>query len=188
MTRTERQPEEESCFTQGTPSNIGTVPSRRFVPAAVVIDHSVDELRDRRERLAAERGSITSLPIRFPRATLHRGIQVSPDWLSAATWQTARQVHTTITDAGVRWAGLSDVVDVSRPNRTYVSSRTGLPHWSSGHPAGVPVRGPPDRIAHRACCSRSARSGWLGLRCSYSLNRRESRRRFSGADRRTRLG
>jgi len=72
---------------------------------------------------------------------------------------------------------LLDREDAAR--RTDVSSRAGLPRWSSGHRTRGSVRDPPDRIARRACRSRSARSGWLGARRSHSLTRPQvAARRF----------
>ena len=88
-----------------------------IVPAAVVIGHRVDELRDRRERLAAERAIDDVLADSFPASD-------PPSWNSGITrlalggnLADRASGHTPLTDAGERWAGLSDVVDVSRPIR-----------------------------------------------------------------------
>jgi hypothetical protein len=88
-----------------------------IVPAAVVINHRVDELRDRRERLAAERAIDDVLADSFPASD-------PPSWNPGVTrlalggnLADRASGHTPLTDAGARWAGLSDVVDVSRPTR-----------------------------------------------------------------------
>lgn len=86
-----------------------------IVPAAVVIDHRAEELKDRRERLAAERAIDDVLADSFPASD-------PPSWNPGITrlalgghLADRASGHTPITDAGARWAGLSDVVDVSRP-------------------------------------------------------------------------
>ena len=117
MTRTGRPREEESCFTQETPSNIGTVPSRRSCrPPSGLIDR-VDDFRDRRDRLAAERAIDDVLADSFPASD-------PPSWNPGITrlaldGDLAHRAsgHTPLTDAGERGNGLSDVIDVSRPTR-----------------------------------------------------------------------
>ncbi|MGB2712967.1 MAG: hypothetical protein WBC51_02230 [Vicinamibacterales bacterium] len=88
-----------------------------IVPAAVVIRHGVDELRDRRERLAAERAIDDVLADSFPASD-------PPSWNPGITrlalggnLADRASGHTPLTDAGERWHGFSDVVDVSRPTR-----------------------------------------------------------------------
>ena len=92
-------------------------PLAAIVPAAAVIDHRVDELRDRRERLAAERAIDDVLADSFPASD-------PPSWnpgvtrLSLDSHSTYRASgHTPITDAGERDDGFTDVVDVSRQTR-----------------------------------------------------------------------
>jgi len=88
-----------------------------IVPAAVGIDGRVDDFRDRRERLAAERAIDDVLADSFPASD-------PPSWNPGITrlalggnLADRASRHTPLTDAGARWAGLSDVVDVSRPTR-----------------------------------------------------------------------
>ena len=85
-----------------------------IVPAALVIDRRVGELRDRRGRLAAERALDDVLADSFPASD-------PPSWNPGITrlalggnLADRASGHTPLTDAGARWAGLSDVVDVSR--------------------------------------------------------------------------
>ena len=88
-----------------------------IVPAAVVIDRRVDELRDRRERLAAERAIDDVLADSFPASdppSWNPGItrlHFDGDLTRRASGQTPR------TDTGEIGKGLSDVIDVSRPAR-----------------------------------------------------------------------
>ena len=88
-----------------------------IVPAAVVIDHRVDELSDRRERLAAERAIDDILADSFPASD-------PPSWNPGITrlhfdGDLAHRALERIprTDAGESGNGLSDVIDVSRPTR-----------------------------------------------------------------------
>ena len=82
-------------------------PLAAIVPAAVGIDRRVDELRDRRERLAAERAIDDVLADSFPASD-------PPSWnpgvtrLSLDSHSTYRASgHTPITDAGERDDGFS---------------------------------------------------------------------------------
>jgi hypothetical protein len=86
-----------------------------IVPAAVVIGHRADELRDRRERLAAERAIDDVLADSFPASD-------PPSWNPGITrlalgGHSADRAsrHIPLTNAGARWAGLSNVADVPRP-------------------------------------------------------------------------
>ena len=100
-----------------------------IVPAAVVIGHGVDELRGRRERLAAERAIDDVLADSFPASD-------PPSWNPGITrlalggnLADGASGHTPLTDAGERWHGLSDVVDVSRPTsqgRTFLQGLVSL--------------------------------------------------------------
>lgn len=100
-----------------------------LVPAAVVIGHRAGELRNRRERLAAERAIDDVLADSFPASD-------PPSWnpgitrLAFGGHLTDRvSRHAPLTDAGARWAGLSDVVDVSRPTsegRTFLQGLVSL--------------------------------------------------------------
>jgi VIT1/CCC1 family predicted Fe2+/Mn2+ transporter len=104
-------------------------PFTAIVPAAVVIDHRVDELRDRRERLTAERAIDDVLADSFPASD-------PPSWNPGITrlalgghLADRASGHTPLTDAGPRRAGLSDVVDVSRPaseGRTFLQGLVSL--------------------------------------------------------------
>ena len=92
-------------------------PPTAILPAAVVIDHRVDELRDRRERLAAERAIDDVLADSFPASD-------PPSWNPGVTRLNLdghlpyhSSGHTPTTDAGERGNGPSDVIDVSRPTR-----------------------------------------------------------------------
>ena len=88
-----------------------------IVPAAVGIDGRVDDFRDRRNRLAAERAIDDVLADSFPASD-------PPSWNPGIT-----RLHldgdlaqrpsgrTRLTDASERGNGLSDVIDVSRPSR-----------------------------------------------------------------------
>jgi hypothetical protein len=88
-----------------------------IVPAAVGIDGRLDDFRDRRDRLAAERAIDDVLADSFPASdppSWNLGItrlHFDGDLAHCASGQTPR------TDAGERGNGLSDVVDVSRPTR-----------------------------------------------------------------------
>ena len=100
-----------------------------IVPAAVVSGRRVDELRDRRERLAAERAIDDVLADSFPASD-------PPSWNPGITrlalggnLADRASGHTPLTDAGVRWAGLSHGVDVSRPTsegRTFLQGLVSL--------------------------------------------------------------
>jgi len=101
-----------------------------IVPAAVVIGHGVDELRDRRESLAAERAIDDVLADSFPASD-------PPSWNPGITrlalggnLADRASGHTPLTDARERWGpGLSDVVDVSRPRsegRTFLQGLVSL--------------------------------------------------------------
>ena len=98
-----------------------------IVPAAVVIDHRVDELRDRRDRLAAERAIDDVLDDSFPASD-------PPSWNPGITrlhfdddLAYRSSERTPIADAGERGSGLSEVIDVSRaPNE----GRAFLQGWS----------------------------------------------------------
>jgi len=100
-----------------------------IVPAAVVIDHRVDELRDRRERLAAERAIDDVLADSFPASD-------PPSWNPGITrlalgghLADRASGHTPLTDAWARRAGFRDVVDVSRPTgegRTFLQGLVSL--------------------------------------------------------------
>ena len=89
-----------------------------IVPAAVVIDHRVDELRDRRHRLAAERAIDDVLADSFPASdppSWNPGItrlHVDGDLADRVSGQIPR------TDAGESVNGFSDVIDVSRHRAT----------------------------------------------------------------------
>jgi hypothetical protein len=86
-------------------------------PAAVGIDGRLDDFRDRRDRLAAERAIDDVLADSFPASdppSWNSGItrlHVDGDLAHRASGQTLR------TDAGERRNGLSDFIDVSRPTR-----------------------------------------------------------------------
>ena len=100
-----------------------------IVPAAVGIGYGVDELRVRRERLAAERAIDDVLADSFPASD-------PPSWNPGITrlalggnLADRASGHTPLTDAGERWHGLSDVVDVSRPTsqgRTFLQGLVSL--------------------------------------------------------------
>ena len=172
MTRTGRPREEESCFTQETPSNIGTVPSRRSCrPPSGSIDR-VDDLRDRRDRLAAERAIDDVLADSFPASD-------PPSWnpgvtrLSLDSHLTYRASgHTPITDAGERDDGFTDVVDVSRQTRggrTFLQALASLA-GAAGIALAVPfvilLIGLPVALAVRGVLE----ARWLGARRHHSLN------------------
>jgi hypothetical protein len=88
-----------------------------IVPAAVGIDGRVDNFRDRRDRLAAERAIDDVLADSFPASdppSWNPGVarlHFDGDLAHGASGQTPR------TDAGEIGNGLSDVIDVSRPAR-----------------------------------------------------------------------
>jgi hypothetical protein len=88
-----------------------------IVPAAVGIDGRVDDFRDRRDRLAAERAIDDVLADSFPASdppSWNPGItrlHFDGDLAHRTSGQTPR------TDAGEIGNGLSDVIDVSRPTR-----------------------------------------------------------------------
>jgi hypothetical protein len=100
-----------------------------IVPAAVGIGYGVNELRVRRERLAAERAIDDVLADSFPASD-------PPSWNPGITrlalggnLADRASGHTPLTDAGERWHGLSDVVDVSRPTsqgRTFLQGLVSL--------------------------------------------------------------
>jgi hypothetical protein len=88
-----------------------------IVPAAVGIDGRLDDFRDRRDRLAAERAIDDVLADSFPASD-------PPSWNPGVTRLNPdghlthpSSGHTPITDAGERGRGLADVIDVSRPTR-----------------------------------------------------------------------
>ena len=99
-----------------------------IVPAAVGIDGHVDHFRDRRDRLAAERAIDDVLADSFPASD-------PPSWNTGITrlalggdLADRASGDTPLTDAA-RWAGLSDVVDVSRPTsegRTFLQGLVSL--------------------------------------------------------------
>jgi len=127
-----------------------------IVPAAVGIDGRVDDFRDRRARLAAERAIDDVLADSFPASD-------PPSWNPGITrlalggnLADRASGHTRLTDAGARWAGLSDVVDVSRPTsegRTFLQGLVSLTGAAGialmvplvilliGLPIALPVRG-----------------------------------------------
>jgi hypothetical protein len=120
----------------------------------VVIGHRVDELSDRRERLAAERAIDDVLADSFPASD-------PPSWNPGITrlalgghLADRASGHTTLTDAGVRWAALSNVVDVSRPTgRTFLqglTSLTGAAGISLAFPFVVLLIGLPIALAVRS--------------------------------------
>jgi hypothetical protein len=89
-----------------------------IVPAAVGMDGRVDDFfRDRRDRLAAERAIDDVLADSFPASdppSWNPGItrlHLDGDFAHPASRQTS------LTDAGERGNGLSDVIDVSLPTR-----------------------------------------------------------------------
>jgi hypothetical protein len=100
-----------------------------IVPAAVGIGYGVNELRVRRERLAAERAIDDVLADSFPASD-------PPSWNPGITrlalggnLADRASGHTPLTDAGERWHGLSDVVDISRPTsqgRTFLQGLVSL--------------------------------------------------------------
>ena len=88
-----------------------------IVPAAIgIVDH-VDDLRDRRDRLEAERAIDDVLADSFPASD-------PPSWNPGVTRLNLdghlvyrSSGHTPISHAGERDAGFTDVVDVSQPTR-----------------------------------------------------------------------
>ena len=96
------------------------------VPAAVGIDGRVDDFRDRRDRLAAERAIDDVLADSFPASdppSWNPGItrlHFDGNLAHRASGQTPR------TDAGEIGNGLSDVIDVSRPARGGLTFLQGL--------------------------------------------------------------
>ena len=100
-----------------------------IVPAAVVIDRRVDELRDRRERLAAERAIDDVLADSFPASD-------PPSWNPGVTRLNLdghlayrSSEHTPTHRCGRARSGLSDVIDVSRPpneGRTFLQGLVSL--------------------------------------------------------------
>ena len=100
-----------------------------IVPAAVGIDGRVDDFRDRRDRLAAERAIDDVLADSFPASD-------PPSWNPGVTrlnldGQLAYRSsgHTPISHAGERGNGPSDVIDVSRPTgggRTFLQGLISL--------------------------------------------------------------
>jgi hypothetical protein len=88
-----------------------------IVPAAVRIDSRVDDFRDRRDRLSAERAIDDVLADSFPASD-------PPSWNPGITRLNLdghlayrSSEHRPTIDAGERGNGLSDVIDVSQPTR-----------------------------------------------------------------------
>jgi hypothetical protein len=100
-----------------------------IVPAAVGIETGLDDFRDRRDRLAAERAIDDVLADSFPASD-------PPSWNSGITrlhldrnLAPRASGQTRLTDAGERGNGLSHVIDVSRPahgGRTFLQGLTSL--------------------------------------------------------------
>jgi hypothetical protein len=100
-----------------------------IVPAALGIDGRVEDVRDRRDRLAAERAIDDVLADSFPASD-------PPSWNPGITrlafsgnLADRASGHTPLTDAGARWAGPRDVVDVARPTsegRTFLQGLVSL--------------------------------------------------------------
>jgi hypothetical protein len=100
-----------------------------IVPAAVGIDGRVDDFRDRRDRLAAERAIDDVLADSFPASD-------PPSWNPGVTRLKPRRPlayrssgHNPISHAGERGNGPSDVIDVSRPTgggRTFLQGLISL--------------------------------------------------------------
>lgn len=88
-----------------------------IVPAAVGIDGRVNDFMDRRDRLAAERAIDDVLADSFPASdpfSWNPGV-TRLDLDGHLAYRGSG--HTPITRVGERGAGLTDVVDVSRPTR-----------------------------------------------------------------------
>ena len=100
------------------------------VPTAVEIDSGVDEFRDRRDRLAAERAIDDVLADSFPASD-------PPSWNPGITRLDldghlvyGSSEYSPVTSAADRAAGLIEVVDVSRPTRggrTFLQGLVSLP-------------------------------------------------------------
>jgi hypothetical protein len=97
-----------------------------IVPAAVGIDGRLDDFRDRRDRLAAERAIDDVLADSFPASD-------PPSWNPGITrpaldadlpHRASRQ--TPLTNVGERGNGFSDVIDVSGPTRGGLTFLQGL--------------------------------------------------------------